>query len=448
VFFDAGIAVRRDSIAVDLTNNIFRSNDVTIRSRDVVVDNNLGVDANCWSNNADLGPGGIDSGYGTRRTLGDPLFVAETARDFHLKQGSPCIDAGAGTDVIDSTTADAGAYGGPFADTRPMPVAGVTATDATAAGAAAVALSWSPNQSYLVTHSIAPGGYRVYYRQNTAGPPYDGTDAGGGTQASPIDVGSATTYTLSMLAPVKPLATATQLISAVQHNQAVVLTWQPVAGASGYRVRYGVDSTAENHVDAGNVSTFSVPGLTNGTVYRFAVGTLTRATYYVAVTAVDGTAEKHESVFSDERAVQAGDADEAPLSNELTARPEATAAYPTLPDEGGCFIATAAYGADWAAEVQALRDFRDRYLLPYSVGRWLVARYYAFSPRAAQYIGEHPSTKPLVRSLLTPAVVVALFLLGGTGAAKACMTALIFAFVAAGLRRRRRRCGRVQALSA
>jgi hypothetical protein len=57
----------------------------------------------------------------------------------------------------------------------------------------------------------------------------------------------------------------------------------------------------------------------------------------------------------------------------------------------------------------------------------------------ADYIREHPSTKPLVRSLLMPAVVVALFLLGSTGAAKGFMGALLAAFIAASLRRRRRR---------
>jgi hypothetical protein len=339
---------------------------------------------------------------------------------------------------LDATIADAGAYGGGFADLRPMPVSGVTAKDASASGAAAISLTWLPNQSYLVTHSTAPGGYRVYYKQNTAGPPYDGTDAGGGTLPSPIDVGNVTTYTLADLAPAKPLATATQLSTAAQRNEAVVLTWQPVTGASGYRIHYGVDSTAESQVDAGNVSSFTVTGLVNGTVYRFAVATLTRATYYVTVTAVDSTPQKHESVLSEERSVYAGSADEAPLSNELTARPEATAAYPTLPDEGGCFIATAAYGADWQPQVQALRDFRDRYLLPHAVGRWLVARYYELSPPAADYIREHPTSKPVVRSLLTPVVVAALFLLGSTPAVKIGVTGLLVALVAIRIKRRTR----------
>jgi hypothetical protein len=236
---------------------------------------------------------------------------------------------------------------------------------------------------------------------------------------------------------VKPLPTPTQLLGATAHNESVELSWQATAGATGYRVHYGIDSTAENQVDAGNVTTFSVTGLTNGTLYRFAVGTLTSATYFVVVTAHDSTPQQHESAPSVEVSIQVGGADEAALSNELAARPERTVAYPTLPDEGGCFIATAAFGADWEAEVQALRDFRDRYLLPYAAGRWFVARYYELSPGVAAYINGHPSTKPLVRSLLTPLVVVALFLLGSTAIAKFSVTALLGCLVVLELRRRK-----------
>jgi len=438
VFFDNAIAIRRDSILVDVTNNIFRSNAVTIRSRDVIVDNNVNVSQNCWSNNADLRPGGADSGYGTGITLGDPLFVAETARDFHLKQGSPCIDVGAGTDAIDSTVADAGAYGGQFADSRPLPVSGLTLTDASVSPAVAITATWLPNQSYLVTHTTVPGGYRVHYEQNAPGAPYSGTDAGGGTQSSPIEAGSVTTFTLANLAPVRPRANATQLLSAAGHDQSVVLTWVPAPDASGYRVHYGVDSTTERQIDAGNVTTFTVLGLANGTFYKFAVSTLTRATYYVAVTATDSTPARHESAYSEERSIQVGAPEVAPLSNELSARPEFTAAYPTLPDEGGCFIATAAYGADWEAEVQALRDFRDRYLLGHAPGRWFVARYYALSPGVADYIRAHPALKPLVRAVLAPLVVAALFLLGSGMAAKGAAGALFAALVVSRTRRRAR----------
>ena len=437
VFFNSAVAILRDTNAVEVTSNIFRNNDVTISTS--FADNNVNVEANCWSNNADLRPaGGSETGYGASPTIGDPLFVAERDRDFHLKEGSACIDVGVGADVIDSTVADAGAYGGQFADTFPMPVTGITLADASAGGKAALTATWSPNSSYLVTHSTVPGGYRVYYKQGSPGPPYNGTDAGGGMQPSPVDVGNVTTFTLSDLAPVKPLPTPTQLLAATPHNQAVELNWQAATGASGYRIHYGINSTAENQVDVGNVTTSSVTGLINGTGYRFAVGTLSSATYFVVVTAHDSTPQRHESAPSSEVSVKAGGSDEAALSNELTARPEQTVAYPTLPDEGGCFIATAAYGADWQAEVQALRDFRDRYLLPSAAGRWFVAHYYDLSPGVAAYISEHPSTKPFVRSLLTPLVVFALFLLGSTASTKAGVAALLGCLVVLGLSRRRR----------
>jgi len=437
VFFDNAIAVRRNTTTVEVASSIFRSNDVTISSGGAI-DNNANVEANCWSNNGS----GSENGLGLRPTVGNPLFVAESDRDFHLKEGSPCIDVGIGIDAIDSTAADAGAYGGPFADAFPMPVTGLTLTDASTASKAAFTVNWAPNASYLVTHSTVPGGYSVHYKQGSAGPPYNGTDAGSGTQPSPIDVGNVTTSTLAGLAPVRALPTPTQLLGATPHNQAVELNWQAAAGASGYRIHYGVSSTAEHQVDVGNVTTSSVTGLTNGTIYRFAIGTLSSATYFVVVTAHDSTPQKHESAASAEVSVQAGGTDEAALSNELTARPEQTVAYPTLPDQGGCFIATAAYGADWQAEVQALRDFRDRYLLPHAAGRWFVAHYYELSPGVAAYISDHPSTKPVVRWLLTPLVVVALFLLGSTAAAKSGVTALLGCLVVVELRRRKRSVAR------
>jgi hypothetical protein len=70
----------------------------------------------------------------------------------------------------------------------------------------------------------------------------------------------------------------------------------------------------------------------------------------------------------------------------------------------GCFIATAAYGTPMAEEIQVLRGFRDEYLLTNPVGKALVDLYYAVSPPVADFITEHPSLKPIVRSGLAPAV--------------------------------------------
>lgn len=71
---------------------------------------------------------------------------------------------------------------------------------------------------------------------------------------------------------------------------------------------------------------------------------------------------------------------------------------------GGCFIAVAAYGSPLADEVQILRGFRDRYLLPNAPGRLAVAAYYKFSPSPARWIARHDFVRATVRQALGPIV--------------------------------------------
>lgn len=84
-----------------------------------------------------------------------------------------------------------------------------------------------------------------------------------------------------------------------------------------------------------------------------------------------------------------------------------TAAVTTAPQkfqqvEGVCFVATAAYGAPWAAPVQALRDFRDRYLKTSATGLDLVRFYYTYSPPLARVIAREPLLRGLARVVLQP----------------------------------------------
>ena len=436
VFFNNEVAIRRSSINTQTTNNIFRGNTVTITSPGFLTNNNTNVNFNCFSANADLLISGVDTGLGDDAVVGNPVFVDTSARDFHLQQGSPCIDAGLGIDIIDNTTADIGAYGGEFADRRSFPVTqpALTNTGTNNPEVFNIRVEWSANLAYLVTNSTLPGSYRVYYRQNVSGRPYDGTDAGDGTEPSPVDAGNTTSFTLANLQPAVAAPLAPRLLNAEGRNASVILTWEAVAGDSPYSIFYGINAVNENRLDVGDVTTFTVTGLTNGTTYTFALNASDQPVYYIVVTALDSTQTRNESVFSDEAAISIGNFVESPLSMELIATPEITVAYPPLPDD--CFIATAAFGADWTPEVRALRDFRDRFLLTNGPGRWFVKKYYVYGPSPARYLNEHAYLKPVVRTSLIPFVAVALFWLQAPSLAQIALVALMLGLATSIVHRR------------
>jgi len=74
--------------------------------------------------------------------------------------------------------------------------------------------------------------------------------------------------------------------------------------------------------------------------------------------------------------------------------------------DGGCFIATAAYGSPLHPYVRILRDFRDTYLMPSKIGRKIVDIYYKYSPFVADFIVKHKALKVLVRINLLPIIVI------------------------------------------
>jgi lysophospholipase L1-like esterase len=78
---------------------------------------------------------------------------------------------------------------------------------------------------------------------------------------------------------------------------------------------------------------------------------------------------------------------------------------------GGCFIATAAFGSPLEKNVVLLKEFRDKVMLPTSLGQAMVATYYRHSPPIAKTISEHEGLKTAVRLFLYPLIAVSYVLL-------------------------------------
>lgn len=406
-FHDNGVAIDRSTNDPIIENNIFSANDISVT--DDAGETNIAF--NCFATGDGL--------IGDSPEDGDPRYVDVDELDFHLREDSDCIDAGDESDsddVFDGSDPDAGAYGGPLADTVPFPVGQPEATVSESAtdGMFNVTLSWQRNLSYLTETLDEP--YKIYYDSDETGPPYEGTDAQdaeGNATASPVEVGDVDTYTLFNLLSDAAAPDAPELEAAEPSNRTLDLRWSAVDGATGYRIEYGVDSATENRVDVGaGVTSHELTGLENGVTYRVRVSALQQARYFFALVALGKSGNNGsttESERSPERSVAIGPARVGEPSNELRATAGVITPHPRLPDQGdtSCFIATAAYGHFSHPQVQLLRDFRDRHLLTNPPGRAFVRWYYRHSPAAAGFIAGHEGLKMLVRGALLPVIAVA-----------------------------------------
>ncbi|MEM1558137.1 MAG: CFI-box-CTERM domain-containing protein [Thermoproteota archaeon] len=82
----------------------------------------------------------------------------------------------------------------------------------------------------------------------------------------------------------------------------------------------------------------------------------------------------------------------------------------TVEKKGGCMIVTATYGSELAPEVQLVRQFRDDVVCFTFAGKSFIsvfnAWYYSFSPSVSEFMEEHPSTKPVMKIVLYPLILV------------------------------------------
>jgi hypothetical protein len=399
-----GTAVARDSAINQITNNIFFNKKTANISQSAALTAQNNITYNYFS---PLVTGDIIVSISFPNhtiTSTDPFFVDisnVSNPDFHLQIGSPCIGNGDPSQCINqiSPCTDIGAYGGPNTDTIPMKVSNVIA----APSSTTISLAWNANLSYNIT------GYRVYYGNAS------------GVYNSPINVtvAAATISGLTATVPT-PASPALDPNRVTVLNESLALSWDAVPGATGYRVYIndGTSSPPTTLVDTVNTTSYTLKGLTNNVHYKIAVSAIAQAIYYMAVTAVNTSLTNtttpgidHESAYSQEVPVPLGDIQESAQSNIIVDYPEALVAYPNLRNShSGCFVATVAYGSYIAPEVQALREFRDRYLLTNGAGSAFVRWYYEHGPVAAAWLDAHPGYKPVVRGALLPAICLALFM--------------------------------------
>ena len=71
-----------------------------------------------------------------------------------------------------------------------------------------------------------------------------------------------------------------------------------------------------------------------------------------------------------------------------------------------CFIATAAYDSPYHHKIDALRRFRDHFLMSYSLGRSFVSFYYETSPYFARKIEKSEFLKSAARVFLSPLIAI------------------------------------------
>jgi hypothetical protein len=88
------------------------------------------------------------------------------------------------------------------------------------------------------------------------------------------------------------------------------------------------------------------------------------------------------------------------------AQPTPNNDVPSIEENGGCLIATAAYGSEMAPQVQLLREIRDNTLFSTSSGTSFMSGfntlYYSFAPTVADWERDNPMFKEIVKTVITP----------------------------------------------
>jgi len=162
-----------------------------------------------------------------------------------------------------------GSTGGGLTPTVPDATPPTTPTGLTASAVSSshISLRWSPS-----TDNIAVTGYRVYQNGLLL------AATGNVTTYDVTGLAAFTTYTYridAIDAEGNASGKSAPASASTLSSSTATLEWDSVAGASGYRIYYGVtqggpyDQSPVNGIDVGNATTFTVTGLAGHTRYYF-----------------------------------------------------------------------------------------------------------------------------------------------------------------------------------
>lgn len=409
----------------DSQNVVIRDNLVTHNGVGIALSNitTLTVTHNGYHGNNANGEEGEDD-EDAIKPADPPVFADPAGNDYHLRSATPSDylggDAGSPAD-------DLGAYGGAGATDPPFPIAIVS----TSRGTDSLTVNWTPNLAYNVT------GYKIYAnRSKSHAAPDDECSAGTCPCTAAECSRSFSGLDNSVVTPGAPALHDPLIVTG-----GLQLAWDAPANAqdlSYYDLYWGTASgsygAAGSPQNVGGATSHRLSGLTNNVTYFISVKAVAEPRYFVSVTAVDH--QGLQSTLFQDVEVALDNKAEGAFSNEVQGTPEEIVGI--LLDQGGCFIATAAYGSPLERQVVILREFRDRYLLPTSWGRAFVAFYYEHSPPLARFIEQREWAKGAVRLGLLPLWGLAWLLLETSALQKLFLLALLSAplFLWGPLRRR------------
>jgi len=136
---------------------------------------------------------------------------------------------------------------------------------------------------------------------------------------------------------------------------------------------------------------------------------------YLAATCVEGWHEKQWKTMlclKDDMFIMTGNnfGESKLVMKQILNKIDDTLSLPKIENskDGGCLIATAAYGSELAPQVQMLREIRDNQLMNTESGSSFMSTfndiYYSFSPIIADYERENPYFKEAVKIAITPMI--------------------------------------------